>query len=286
MKRTLIIIMLMLASTLSMAQLSPSAEGIRQKLAEYARSKGMKTNYEGDALTIQRDSLNYAVDFSAVSPVIVVIRLFDIDITSCDPACIRKTANYINLFFSTIKASITPDGKCIRLSTSSLVNDAQSVTATLDQNLSTLAMAWQYCSQKYDEFVYNKDFANLRIPFEVYSVNIVNVDKDDQLVTEYGEDIKSADTQYINSELSIIAYEEGDYQIDVKFVLPDGTFSKAADDGLDYTFSNIIHMTQGQATYIGGGWGSPNPGTWAPGNYELIFYYKDKPFYAKPFTIY
>ena len=71
----------MLASTLTMAQLSPGAEGIRQKVAEYARSKGMKTNYEGDALTIHRDTLDYAVILSGASPVYVEIRLFDLDIS-------------------------------------------------------------------------------------------------------------------------------------------------------------------------------------------------------------
>ncbi|MBQ5551067.1 MAG: hypothetical protein IIT32_08395, partial [Bacteroidales bacterium] len=84
MKRTLIIIMMLLASSLTMAQLSPGAEGIRQKLTEYARSEGMSANYEGDALTIQRDTLNFAVIFGGTSPVYVEIRLSDLDISSCN----------------------------------------------------------------------------------------------------------------------------------------------------------------------------------------------------------
>ena len=286
MKRTLIIIMLMLASTLTMAQLSPGAEGIRQKVAEYARSKGMTTNYEGDALTIHRDTLDYAVILSGASPVYVEIRLFDLDISTCVPACISKAANYINSYRSAIKASIAPIGKTLRFTVETFVNDAQSVVNTLERHLSNLADAWKLCHQKYDEFVYNQDFTNLRIPFEVYSANVVNVDKDDQLLTEYGFDIKSADTQYINTLLTMIVYEEGDYQIDVQFIMPDGSVSKAADDGSDYTFSTILHMTSDQPSYITGGWGSTNPGTWGPGNYQIVFYYKIKPFYAKQFKIY
>ncbi|MBQ1698673.1 MAG: hypothetical protein II075_12420 [Bacteroidales bacterium] len=286
MKKTLILIMMLLASSLTMAQLSPGAEGIRQKVAEYARQQGMKANYDGDALSIQRDTMSYELVFTGVSPVYVEIRVTDLDISSCVPACIAKAANYINLHFSSVKASIVPTTKKIRFSAPLLVNDAQSVIVTLNQHLDNLAMAWRHCSQKYDEFVYNQDFTNLRIPFEVYSANVVNVDKDDQLLTEYGFDIKSADTQYINTLLTMIVYEEGDYQIDVQFIMPDGSVSKAADDGSDYTFSTILHMTSDQPSYITGGWGSTNPGTWGPGNYQIVFYYKSKPFYAKQFKIY
>ena len=286
MKRTLIIIMLMLASTLTMAQLSPGAEGIRQKVAEYARSKGMTTNYEGDALTIHRDTLDYAVILSGASPVYVEIRLFDLDISTCVPACISKAANYINSYRSAIKASIAPNGKTLRFTVETFVNDAQSVVNTLERHLSNLADAWKLCHQKYDEFVYNQGFANLRIPFEVYTADVVNVDKDDQILTEYGLDIKSADTQYINTSLTMIVYEDGDYEIGVQFITPDGNVSKAENDDSPYSYTTTLHLNQQQTSYIPGGWGSPNPGTWAPGDYQIVFFYKDKPFYAKKFTIY
>ena len=44
MKKLTIILALLLVSSLTMAQLSPSAEGIRQKLAEYAKNQNMKVN--------------------------------------------------------------------------------------------------------------------------------------------------------------------------------------------------------------------------------------------------
>ena len=284
MKKTLLIMLLLLVSSMTMAQLSPGAEGIRQKLAEYARSEGMITNYEGDALTIRRDTLDYAVIFGGVNPVYIEIRLFDLDISDKNPECIAKTANYINLNRSAVKASLVPYNQSLRLSVESFVNDAQSVINSLKHNMDLLRDAWLISRKKYDEFVDNQQFANLRIPFEVYSAEIANQDKDDNLITEFGADIKSEESQYITTSLAIAVYEEGDYTIGVKFIMPDGSVSKV-DDGSPYTFTNTLSMRQQQSSYFTGGWGSPNPGTWNPGNYRIEFYYKDKPFYIKRFEI-
>ncbi len=284
MKRTLLIMLLLLVSSMTMAQLSPGAEGIRQKLAEYARSEGMITNYEGDALTIRRDTLDYAVIFGGVNPVYIEIRLFDLDISAKNPECIAKTANYINLNRSAVKASLVPYNQSLRLSVETFVNDAQSVINPLKHNMDLLRDAWLISRKKYNEFVDNQQFANLRIPFEVYSAEIANQDKDDNLITEYGADIKSEESQYITTSLAIAVYEEGDYTIGVKFIMPDGSVSKV-DDGSPYTFTNTLSMRQQQSSYFTGGWGSPNPGTWNPGNYRIEFYYKDKPFYIKRFEI-
>jgi Ni,Fe-hydrogenase I large subunit len=277
--------MMLLASSMAMAQLSPGAEGIRQKLAEYARQQGMKTNYEGDALTIQRDTIEYVVLFGGSNPVYVEIRLTDFGISNCIPACINKAANYININKGVTKVSISPDGQNIRFSAESFVNDAQSVIAMLKRHLDNLIGSYYACCEKYDEFVVNQQFANLRIPFEVYSAQVANVDKDNNILTELGTDIKSADTQYINTSISIILYDEGDYDIGVKFIPPDGNTSKAGDDGSPYSFTTTLQMTHQQTDYLIGGWGSTTPGTWGPGNYRIELYYKDKPFYIKPFVI-
>lgn len=285
MKKFIFIIALLLASSLTMAQLSPGADGIRQKLAEYAKSEGMITNYEGDALTIRRDTLDYAVIFGGVNPVYVEIRLYDLDISNKNPEGIAKTANYINLHRSAVKASIVPTNPSLRLSVESFVNDAQSVINTLKKNMDVLKDAWLISRKKYDEFVDNQQFANLRIPFEVYYADIANVDKDNIVLTEVGDDIKSADTQYINTSLTMIVYEEGEYPIGVKFITPDGNVSKAENDGSPYTFVTMLNMTHQQTSYLTGGWGSTNPGTWGPGNYRIEYYYKDKPFYIMNFEI-
>lgn len=277
--------MMLLASSLTMAQLSPGAEGIRQKLTEYARSEGMSANYEGDALTIQRDTLNFAVIFGGTSPVYVEIRLSDLDISSCNHTYISKAANYINLNRSAVKASITPNGKTLRLSIESFVNDAQSVINTLKHHTDLLSEAWVMASKKYDEFMDNQQFANLRIPFEVYGADAVNVDQNNKLITAMDDDIKAAETQYINTSLSIIVYDEGDYPIGVKFITPDGNLSQVEGDPSPYTFTTTLQMTYQQTDYLTGGWGSPNPGTWPAGNYRIEFYYKDKPFYIKNFEI-
>lgn len=285
MKRILITIVLLLATSMTMAQLSPSAEGIRQKIAEYAQSEGLKTNYEGDALTIQRDTNNYAVLFDGISPVFVEIRLFDYNISECIPACINKAANYINYSRRVTKAAITPDGQNIRFTAETFVNDAHSVIVMLKRNMDNLIDSYRVCRDKYDEFVANQQFANLRIPFEVYSAQVANVDKDNNILTELGTVIKSADTQYINTSLSMIIYEEGNYDIGVKFITPDGNISKAEGDGSPYSFTTTLQMTHQQTDYLTGGWGSTTPGTWGPGNYRIELYYKDKPFYIKQFEI-
>lgn len=277
--------LLLLASSMTMAQLSPSAEGIRKKLAEYAKSEGMTPNYEGDALTIRRDTLNYAVLFGNNIPVYVEIRLFDLDISNNNLDYIAKTANYINLNRSAVKASLVPYNQSLRLSVESFVNDAQSVINSLKHNMDLLRDSWLISREKYDEFIENNQFSQLRIPFEVYSATVANVDKENNVLTNLDSDIKASDTQYINTSLAIIVYEDGDYTIGVKFITPDGNVSKAGDDNSPYTFTTTLSMTQQQTSYLAGGWGSENSGTWGPGDYRIEFYYKDKPFYIKRFEI-
>ncbi len=285
MKRTLIIIMMLLASSLTMAQLSPGADGIRQKLAEYARTQNMKVNFEGDALTIQKDTNDYAVLFSGSNPVFVEIRLYDLDISDCIPECIKRAANDVNYSRSSVKAFITPNNQTLRFSVETFVNDAQTVINTFLKHLDILRDAWKGCRKRYDEFVDNLPYANRRMPFEVYSADIANVDQDDRLITDLDADIKSSDSQYINTSLSLVVYEDGDYPIGIKFITPDGKTSKAEQDGSPYTFINTLHITQQQSSYLTGGWGSANPGTWPAGQYRIEFYYKDKLFYIKNFEI-
>ncbi len=285
-KILLMIVAMLLTSSLAMAQLSPGAEGIRQQVAEYARNNGIKVEYQGDALILNSDTLGYAMLFGGINPVYVELRLGDLDISACNYESISKAVNYINNTRSAVKASILPNRTFMRLSVETFVNDAQSVINVLKKNMSLLASAWKICRQKYDEFTLNRDFNYQDLPFVIYSVNIANTDKNDQIITEVYEDIPSKETQYIHTALSIIPRVEGTYEIGIKFITPDGKVSTADPTFQSpYTFTSTLQINNQQLDYATGGWGSENPGTWPAGNYQIEIYYKDRLIYVKQFTI-
>lgn len=277
---------LLLTSSLSMAQLSPSAEGIRQKVADYAKENGITVSYDGDALMLQKDTMSFAMFFSGTSPVFVEMRTYDLNISECNVEYVSKAVNFINFQRCAIKAYVLPDHSAVRLSIESYVNDAQSVTSMLFTNMNAITTGWKICRSKYDEFMLNRDIVNQRLPFEIYSAEVINVDQADNVITEIYTDIESSDTQYITSQLIMNVFTDGEYEIGVKFITPDGKISTAeTNPTTPYTFTAKLPLTSQQNFYLTGGWGSPNSGTWGPGNYMIEYYYKDKIFYAKKFTI-
>ena len=276
---------MMIQASLSMAQKAENPQTIRQKVADYAKKKGFVTEFVGDyALTMTTDDSQYALIVNGENPSYVEIRFADLDITSRNYDLILKTANHINQGVSVAKASILPNRTTLRISTEMFTYDAQSVIQHFDHYTNLIEKALKESRERYEEFATNLQFTGLKMPFEVYCADIANTDANAQRLSDINSEIKSAETQYIHIGVSLIVHEEGEYQIDLKFNLPDGTYS-ANPESPEYTFSNKINLTKETTYFDLGGWGSETPGTWAPGKYRYELYYKGKLFYVRDFEI-
>lgn len=287
MKKLIILLaVMMIHASLSVAQKVESAQTIRQKVADFAKKQGMVTELVGDqALTMTTNDAQYVLIVNGENPTYVELRFADLDITSRNYDLMLKAANHINQGTSVVKASILPNRTTMRISTEMFAYDAQSVTQHFEHYISLINQSLKECRERYDEFVANLQFSGLKMPFEVYCADIVNTDADVNRLSDINGEIKSAETQYIHLGLSINVNEEGEYPIDLKFILPDGTYS-ISQENAEYTFSTTMKLTKGNnGIYDLGGWGSDKPGTWAPGKYRYEVYYQGKLVYVRNFEI-
>lgn len=284
-KILLILAVLMINTSLTMAQKGSDAQTIRQKVAEFANKKGYQTQItEENALTLQKDTCNYIIFFSGSNPTYVELRPYDFDITQSNYLCITKAINQVNINFGVIKAMITPDRESLRLSAEMNVFDASGVTQNMEHYFVLFGEAWRTINYRYYEFYENKDINNNRMPFEVYCIDIANTDSNVTVIGETNGEIKASEAQYIHIGLNLIGYEVGEYPISVKLVLPDGTYAADKIDN-QYTFTANATITKGSKFYDLGRWGSTEAGYWVPGAYRYELYYKDRLFYVRTFLL-
>ena len=284
-KILLILAVMMIQTSLTMAQKFENAQTIRQKVADFAKKHGMTTEMpEDNVLTIQKDTLNYVMIFTSDNPTFVELRPFDYSATDANYSCLSKAANVVNQSFGGIKVTINPDRQGIRLSVGMLAYDAATVTRLLEHYLELLDKAWLDMQIRFYEFNDNKDFSEIRLPFEVYCADIANTDIETTVIGETNSEINSAEGQYIHIGLNLIGYEEGEFPISARIIIPDGTYLVNG-IGNKYTFTTKINVSQGVKFYDLGGWGSAEEDYWKPGNYRYELYYNDKLFYIKTFNM-
>ena len=284
-KILLILAVLMIHTSLTMAQKGSDAQTIRQKVAEYAKKQGMTTEMpEANVLTLQKDSANYVIIFSDDNPTYVEIRPYDFEIAQSNYLCVTKAINIVNNNFGVIKALTTPDRESLRLSAEMYVFDASGVTQHMERYFNLFSKAWYTLNYRYYEFFENKDITDTRLPFEVYCVDIANTNSDVTVIGETNGEIKASEAKYIHIGINLIGYEVGEYPISAKLVRPDGTYAAEKVDN-PYTFSTNITVTKGVKFYDLGGWGSSDAGYWIPGAYRYELYYKDRLFYVRTFLL-
>ena len=284
-KILLILAVLMINTSFTMAQKGNDAKTICQKVADFANKKGYNTQItDENALILQKDTSNYVIIFNGDNPTYVEIRPYDFDIAQSNYLCITKAINIVNNNFGVIKALITPDREGLRLSAEMNVFDALGVTQHMERYFELFGKAWYTINYRYYEFYENKDIPDNRMPFEVYCTDIANTDENVEVIGESNGIIKTSEAQYIHIGLSLIGYEVGEYPISAKLVRPDNTYAAAKSDS-QYTFTTNLTITKGVKYYDLGGWGSTEDGYWIPGAYRYELYYKDRLFYVRSFEL-
>ena len=284
-KILLILAVMMIHTSLTMAQKFENAQTIRQKVADFAKKHGMTTEMpEDNVLTLKKDTLNYVMIFTDDNPTFVELRPFDYSATDANYLCLAKAANVVNQSVGGIKVTINPDRQGIRLSNEMLVYDAATVTRRLEHYLDLFNKAWLDMQMRFYEFMDNKELTEIRLPFEVYCADIANTDIETTVKGETNGEINSAEGQYIHIGLNLIGYDEGEYQISARLIIPDGTYL-VNEIGNKYTFNSKIILSKDVRFYDLGGWGTAEEGFWMPGKYRYELYYNDKLFYIKNFEM-
>lgn len=112
------------------------------------------------------------------------------------------------------------------------------------------------------------DFA-VKYPIYVSNVEIANVEKDLTIINDFGSDIYSSDTKYLQPKITYYSVEERTIDIYTKWYCEDGSIVTGDNSPDGYSQRNELSISPGECTYELPGWGGENSGHWAAGKYRL-----------------
>ena len=129
------------------------------------------------------------------------------------------------------------------------------------------------------------DYDETRLP-EIYSIEIGNVTKDWDVITDYGETIYSSETMYLAPKISYKSYADREYKFDFKWIMPDGSLSRGNSSPAGYSHSLTGFLSYGKGTWNLHSWGDKTKGNWYAGNYAIEIWCEGTLLKRKEFTIY
>lgn len=118
-------------------------------------------------------------------------------------------------------------------------------------------------------------------PFDIVGIDIRNEGQ------EYGSDIYSKNTTYINPRIRIAGLEGGSYTFQVKFYNRYGELSQGENSPTNYSYEEECYINGKEIQYHEfSGWGGKEQGHWEAGNYRIEVWYKNNKIAQKHFQIY
>ena len=165
----------------------------------------------------------------------------------------------------------------------------ESVQIYVDANTSSYSRSSTLtvkCGTNTKEITITQDGKSNNAPFVITGVDVRNVDKNSNVITDFGETIYSYQTKYLQPRLNIIVNTSGSYTIYAKLFRPDGTMSSGSSSPTGYTFSYTKTLYSYTTSWILSGWGNNTAGHWSSGQYRWEFWYNGAKIGEKSFTIY
>lgn len=124
------------------------------------------------------------------------------------------------------------------------------------------------------------------VPFEINAIEIANTDRRGEIITPYGSQIYSGNTQYLKARIGVNVKQAGSYTVQVKFYASGQLVEDSSGESpAGYSYVWDIPMSFGSGRYELIGWGGAKPGYWKAGSYRFEFYYKNKKIGEKSFEI-
>ena len=122
-------------------------------------------------------------------------------------------------------------------------------------------------------------------PFKIEEVLIGNIDKNGNIITDYGYGIYSSKTQYLKPKLTIETDIEGTFDFYVK-AYENGKIQRNKQSPKDYSYNNRVALKKGTNEYTLLGWGSTQSGNWKAGKAKFEFYYCGLIVFTKEIFVY
>ena len=124
-------------------------------------------------------------------------------------------------------------------------------------------------------------------PFTVNSIDVANVDKDNNIINSWGNTIYSSQTKYLKPRINITSNESsGKYYVYVK-LFKDNVLQRNSNTSPEgYTYSDDITLNgTGNQTINLVGWGSNTSGNWSAGSYRFEVWFKGQLLGSKLFYV-
>lgn len=123
-------------------------------------------------------------------------------------------------------------------------------------------------------------------PFVINSVEVRNIDYDENVITNFGSTIYSYKTKYLQPKIYVSVNTPGSYTVYVKLYKPNGALSTGSSSPNGYSYSCPVKMYRNTTWYILSGWGNNTAGHWKAGNYRWEFWLNGEKIGEKSFKIY
>lgn len=137
-----------------------------------------------------------------------------------------------------------------------------------------------YSSEYYNLSEFIDEYSKYK-PFDIVGIDIKNEGQ------EYGADIYSKNTTYINPRICIAGLESGSYTFQVKFYNRYGDLSQGENSPTNYSYEEECYINGNEIQYHEfSGWGAKEQGNWEAGNYRIEIWYKNNKIAQKHFQIY
>ncbi|MDR0894450.1 MAG: hypothetical protein LBN06_04020 [Prevotellaceae bacterium] len=160
---------------------------------------------------------------------------------------------------------------------------ARQSQAEIGRKYEALRRENNHLERDYNSF--KNSIANV-FPIIITDVQMANVDYEGNILTDYGKNIYSRNTMYLEPKIFYTGLVHKAITLNVKLFKPNGSLSTGNSSPPGYSFSRNSTFRTGKDSLTLSGWGGNDKGHWSKGNYRIEFWYGDICISSHKFTIY
>lgn len=276
-KALLVLLMLQFSCLASYAQsteLSNAARQFRTSILSFLREEGFTptTSNDGKTVNFKREGQEYWITLSGSMPVQVNMHIEGFGHKDANLLAILIACNEVNKEKYYVKAYVDDfgDNGSTNLAIEIPCHTAEDFKYVFFDCVRSLAVSRTQLQEEYNQAQESLNESNK--PFEIISCSVANVDKNNKVLTNYGNTIYSYSSRYLKPRIEIKNDKYGKYTIYYKLYTPDGTLSTGTSSPKGYSTSGELTVYSGTQTYELPGWGSDTSGHWKAGDYRYEFY--------------
>lgn len=274
----LTVLVLQFVMPASADDLTTEQKAFRADIMSFLKEEGFAPYLDENSLDFKKEGQLYWIDISEGSPFYIEFHRAGLSCEKDSWATALIACNKTNKTYKCAKAILNDD--YVSFAVEMYCHSSEEFKYTFYKNIKALDGVYSAVQDYYADLV-----SSTSAPFSITSVDVANTDVEGNIITDYGSSIYSYQTQYLKPRIKCDVETAGTYEIFIKLITPDGTYSTGNGSPSGYSYSSTLTMEAGTHTYLISGWGAKTSGKWAAGTYRFEFYYDDELVGQKQFTV-